>query len=227
MIHLLFGCGLRDNDGATLQARGPSAGALPGRCASAWRGRAGAATRGGTRGTLPFHPDPAAPWVDSVGPRSDAGTSASAASGTTNEFSSGFWSSLIRSGYRFPGSTVTGEISCTPASNRKSATTCPVARSIAQTPQVLGQPLDNRDAAEDGALAHLRQLDEGEIPGEVEPAGEAQHLGDGHVLAPVRIDEPERPRPRFANSEPAGVPAWRVRHRQPAGDHLAGGHVHQ
>jgi len=52
--------------------------------ASACRGRAGAATRGGTRGPLPFPPDPAAPRVGSAGLRSDAGTSASAASGTVS-----------------------------------------------------------------------------------------------------------------------------------------------
>ena len=90
----------------------------------------------GPRGPLPFPPDPAAPRVGSAGPRSDAGTSASAASGTTNEFSSSFSSSLIRSGYRRPGSTVTAKTSCTAVSNRKSATTCPRRRSITQTPQV-------------------------------------------------------------------------------------------
>ena len=58
-----------------------------------------------------------------------------------------------------------------------------VDRADAAGPLVLGQPLDNGDAAEDGgSSAHLRQPDEGEIPSEVEPAGEARHLGDGHVL---------------------------------------------
>ena len=176
--------------------------------ASACRGRAGAATRGGTRGTLPFPPDPAAPRVGSAGPRSDAGTSASAASGTTNEFSSSFWSSLIRSGYRFPGSTVTAKISCTRGLEPQERDYLPgrqVDRADAAGPLVLGQPLDNRDAAEDGALAHLRQPDEGEIPSEVEPAGEARHLGDGHVLARVRIDEPERPAP---DSQTQSRPAY-------------------
>jgi hypothetical protein len=36
-----------------------------------------------------------------------------------NEFSSSFGASLIRSGYRFPGSTVTAKTSCTAVSNRK------------------------------------------------------------------------------------------------------------
>ena len=53
-----------------------------------------------------------------------------------NEFSSNFSSSLIRSGYRRPVSTVTAKTSCTAVSNRKSAITCPVVRSITQTPQV-------------------------------------------------------------------------------------------
>ena len=41
----------------------------------------------GPRGTLPFPSDPAAPWVGSDGARSDAGTSASAASGTVSDLS--------------------------------------------------------------------------------------------------------------------------------------------
>jgi hypothetical protein len=54
------------------------------------------------RGTLPF----------AVGARTAADTSASAASGTTNEFSSNFSSSLISSGYRrmeIPGESRTGD----------------------------------------------------------------------------------------------------------------------
>jgi hypothetical protein len=48
-----------------------------------------------TRGALPFPPDPAAPRVGPAGPRSGAGTSAGAASGTENEFSSNVSSLLI------------------------------------------------------------------------------------------------------------------------------------
>ena len=70
---------------------------------------------------LPFPPDPAAPWFGSDGARSDADTSASAASGTTNEFSNSFSSSLISSGYCRPGSTVTAKTSCTAVSNRDAA----------------------------------------------------------------------------------------------------------
>ena len=88
------------------------------------------------RDTLPFPGRPRRAAVGSAGARSAADTSASAASGTTNEFSSNFSSSLISSGYRRPGSTVTAKTSCTAVSNRKSATTCPVVRSITQTPQV-------------------------------------------------------------------------------------------
>jgi hypothetical protein len=48
------------------------------------------AVTNGTRGTRPFPAEPAAPGVSSAGRRSDAGTSARAASGTTNEFSNSF-----------------------------------------------------------------------------------------------------------------------------------------
>ena len=89
----------------------------------------------------------------------------------------------------------------------------------------LGPPLGDRDAAEDGAVAHLRQPDEREVAGEVDPAGKPRHFGDRLVLAVVQVDEAERPRTRLADPEPAGVPPWRVGHRQPAGDHLAGLHV--
>ena len=88
------------------------------------------------RGTLPLPADPAAPRFGPAGPRNDAGTSASAASGTVNEFWVSISSSLIRSGYRRPGSTVTAKTSCTAASNHRNATTRPLLRSIAQTPQV-------------------------------------------------------------------------------------------
>ena len=90
-------------------------------------------------GSDPHDPDPHDPRpLDRRYSRARSGSpgSASAASGTVNEFSNSFWSSLIRSGYRFPGSTVTAKTSCMAVSNRKSATTCPVARSIAQTPKV-------------------------------------------------------------------------------------------
>ena len=113
---------------------------------------------------LPFPAVPAAP----------AETSASAASGTTNEFSSNFSSSLISSGKRRPGSTVTAKTSCTAVSNRKSATTLPggqIDRADAASPLLLGQPLGDRDAAEDGALANLREPDEGEVAGEVDARG--------------------------------------------------------
>jgi hypothetical protein len=74
------------------------------------------------RGAFPFPADPAAPRVGPIGPRSQAGTSAGAASGIVNHFFSNV-SSSINFGYRRPGSTVTAKTSCTPDSNRKSATT--------------------------------------------------------------------------------------------------------
>ena len=162
--------------------------------------------------------------------RSDAGTSASAASGTTNEFSSRVSSSLINSGQRRPGSTATAKTSCTAVSNRNSATTHPVASSTTQTPQVrsssvsrsvIGMPLKT------ARLAHLRESHEGQAAGEVEPAGEARHLGDRLVSAGPRVDEPERPRPRLADPEPPAVPPRRVGHRQPPRDDLAAGHVQE
>ena len=50
----------------------------------------------------------------------------------------------------------------------------------------LERPLGDRDAAEDGALAHLRQADERQVADEVEAAGEAGQFGDALDTAASR-----------------------------------------
>ena len=80
----------------------------------------------------------------------------------------------------------------------------PGVRSTTQTPQVrsLGrEPLGDRDAAEDGRLAHLRQPDECQVAGEVQPAGETGRRGDRLVPAGARVEVAERPGARLADPE--------------------------
>ena len=68
--------------------------------------------------------------------------------------------------------------------------------STTQTPQIaFAKPLDDGDAAEDRALAHLRQADEGERAVEVEPAGEARNLGHRLPATAFGIDQPRLPLP--------------------------------
>ena len=59
----------------------------------------------------------------------------------------------------------------------------------------LFEPLDQRDAAEDGGLADLRQADERQRSEEREAAGEAGQLGDGFVAARGQVDGPRLPSP--------------------------------
>src|SRR5262245_6160795 len=90
-----------------------------------------------------------------LGPSPDhdtaAGTSARAASGSRKALATTSLSSVRISGYRSPGSTWTAKTSCTPDSNRRNATVCPVRVSTTQTPQarsstfsrsVIGMPLN-------------------------------------------------------------------------------------
>ena len=92
---------------------------------------------------------------------------------------------------RRPGSTCTAKISCTASSNLTKATVCPVSMFTTQTPQARSgqRPLGDGDAAEDGALAHLRQADEGQRTAKVQAAGEAGQLGQRLVSARGRIDD--------------------------------------
>src|SRR5262249_48587179 len=84
----------------------------------------------------------------------------------------------------------------------------------AARPLLGGQPLGDRDAAEDRRLTHLRQPDEGEIAHEVEAAREPRHGGDRLIAPGVPVHGAERPRARLADPQPAAVPARRVGHRQ-------------
>ena len=113
------------------------------------------------------------PRVEAIG-RRGSGTAVGASSGSSKESSRSAWSEVMRSGNRRPGRTCTAKISRSPSSNRRKATIWPVRMSITQTPHVpFGQPIGDRDAAEIGGVAHLRQADERERAEEVQPSGEA------------------------------------------------------
>ena len=151
---------------------------------------------------------PRRPWIGSDDVRTAAGTSASAASGTMNEFSSNFSSSLISSGNRLPGSTVTAKTSCTAVSNRRSADACPAVKSITQTPQVrcssvsrsvIGMPLKT------AVSRTWDKPDKGEIAGEVDAPRESGHLGDRHILSAGHVDVSERASP---DSQTQSRPAY-------------------
>ena len=93
------------------------------------------------------------------GARNAGDTSASAAAGTVNEFSSTFSSSLNRSGYRRPGSRRHCEDLLHGRLEPQERDYLPreqVDHADAARPLFWGEPLGDRDAAEAGALAHLR-----------------------------------------------------------------------
>ena len=136
MIHLLFRCGLRDNDGASLQVRDRAPEPCRDGGASACRGRAGAATAAELAAhsrsipTPPRHgpvrPAPAATPARRPAPHRAPLTSSPAVSGR-HRSGPGTVSRAARSRRRSPARG---------SRTASSATTCPVARSIAHMPQV-------------------------------------------------------------------------------------------